>query len=257
MWRAWHILFLLCAGLSVQAQVVIVPRQTLDAVNSPALSAQSTDLVFDETLLTPETLSEDGGIREFSYGFENVGRDTITIGKIVTTCTCARAMCPDKVILPGQRSEIIVTYNPKGHPGRFERKIFVYADGDDAPISALRLAVEVERGADKTGLYPIGMGNIRVRRNSVDFIKGTKAVETCAFINVSDKTLILDCDAFLLPSCLTFRTEPQVVSPGEEGRLVISYDPSKGGEKQNMPVVIKGLGVPPTQAAISVNMKEK
>ena len=257
MWRAWHILILLCAGLSVQAQMVIVPRQTLDAVNSPALSAQSAALVFDETLLTPEPISEDGGVKEFSYRFENKGRDTISIGRIVTTCSCARAMCPEKVILPGQASEIIVRYDPKGHPGRFERKIFVYADGDDAPIASLRLAVEVERGADKTRLYPVGMGNIRVRRNSIDFVRGTKAVETCAFINVSDKTLKLDCDTFLLPSCLTFHTEPQVVRPGEEGRLVISYDPSKGGEKQHMPVVIKGLGVPPTQAAIFVNMKEK
>ena len=256
MCRAWYIILLLFLGVTAQAQMVIVPREKLDAVNNPALSAQSASLVFETTLISPEPFSEEAGVKIFSYRFENRGRDTVCIKRIVTTCTCATATCADKAILPGQASEIVVRYDPKGHPGRFERKVFVYAD-EDAPVAVLRLAVEVERGADKSGLYPIGMGNIRVRRNKIELHKGIRAVESCAFINVSGKPLKLECENAFLPECLTFRTEPQVVQPGKEGRILIGYDPSKGGERGNMVVMIKGLGVPPTQASIMVELNDK
>lgn len=236
--------------------MVIMSREALDAVNNPALSVQSASLEFDTTLISPEPFSEDGGRKSFSYHFQNIGKDTVCIKRLVTTCTCAAAVCKDKTIVPGQSSEIVVRYDPKGHPGRFERKIFVYAD-DEAPVAVLRLAVDVERGADKSGLYPIGMGNIRVRRNNINLYKGIKAVESCAFINVSEKPLKLECETFLLPECLTFHSEPQVVKPGEEGRIFIGYDPLKGGDRERMVVMIKGLGVPPTQASIIVNVNDK
>ena len=154
-------------------------------------------------------------------------------------------------------SEIILKYNPKGHPGRFERKAFVYVGEEDAPAAILRLSVSVERGADYSGMFPISMGNIRMRCSEVRLKRGVKAVERCAFVNVSDKALRLECEKAMLPACVTFMAEPEVVAPGEEGRIVISYDPSKGGERNRVPVIVKGLGVPPSQSTITVIMNEK
>ena len=104
MCRAWYTILLLFLGVAAQAQMVIVPREKLDAVNSPALSAQSASLVFETTLISSEPFSEEAGVRTFSYRFENRGRDTVCIKRIVTTCTCATATCADKEILPGQAS---------------------------------------------------------------------------------------------------------------------------------------------------------
>jgi hypothetical protein len=115
----------------------------------------------------------------------------------------------------------------------------------------------VERGTDLSGLYPVSMGNIRVRRSEIQVRKGIEVVESCVFVNVSDKSLRLECERMLLPSCIGFRTEPEIVAPGMEGEIVITYDPSRGGEKPRIPVVIKGLGVPPSQSAITVIVNEK
>ena len=253
--KSFFITVLMCLGLSAQAQMLIVPREKLDAVNNPRLSEKSASFRFETLTITAEPMGEDDGVQTFAYPFENVGGDTLKIARLVTTCSCAAATCPKMTLAPGETSEISVRYNPKGHPGRFERKVFVYAEGEDSPAAVLKLAVNVERGADMSGHFPVSMGNIRVRRNEVTFVKGTKAIEACAFINVGDKPLTLQPESALMPVCLGFRTEPETVAPGQEGRILIDYDPAKGGERPRMPVMIKGLGVPPTQAAITVFMK--
>lgn len=253
--KSFFITVLMCLGIIAQAQMLIVPREKLDAVNNPRLSEKATSFRFETVRITAGTMNEDDGVQTFAYPFENVGKDTLKIGRLVTTCSCATAICSKMTLAPGETSEIVVRYNPKGHPGRFERKVFVYADGEDAPATVLKLAVNVERGADVSGHFPVFMGNIRVRRNEIHFVKGTKATETCTFINVSDKPLTLQCESALMPVCLDFRTEPETVEPGHEGVILIDYDPAKGEERPRMPVMIKGLGVPPTQAAITVHMK--
>ena len=238
----------MCLGLLTRAQMVIVPREKLDAVNNPRLSEKSASFRFEVLRIEAGDMSEDDGVQLFSYPFENVGRDTLRIGRLVTTCSCAGAFCADMTLAPGETSEISVRYNPKGHPGRFERKIFVYAEGEEAPAAVLKLAVNVGRGADMAGLYPVSMGNIRVRSNEVQFMKGQRAVASCVFVNVAGRPLALQCESALMPSCIGFRTEPETVAPGQEGRIILEYDPEKGGERPRMYVMIKGLDVPPAQA---------
>lgn len=253
--KSFLIMSLMCMGIIAQAQMIIVPREKLDAVNNPRLSEKSTSFRFETVTITAATMNEDDGVQTFVYPFENVCRDTLKIGRLVTSCSCAVASCPKMILAPGETSEISVRYNPKGHPGRFERKVFVYAQGEDAPAAVLRLIVNVEKGADVSEYFPVSMGNIRVRRNEIHLTKGLKATEKCIFINVSDKPLTLQFERALVPECLGFRTEPETVAPDQEGTIVIDYDPAKGGERPRMPVMIKGLGVPPTQAAITVYMK--
>jgi hypothetical protein len=251
------IAFFLCIALSSQAQIIIVPREKLDEVRNPRLSQKAEFFAFEKTVISADVISEDDGVQTFAFPFDNVGKETLHIQRIVTTCACAVASCPQMIIPPGESSQIEVRYNPKGHPGRFERRIMIYVADEESPAAVLRLNVDVERGKDKSGLYPISMGAIRVRRNQVHFDKGCKAVESCVFMNVSDKPLNLDCERALLPACLSFRTEPAIVASGEEGRIVIAYDPTKGGERERVPVMIKALGLPPSQSAITVIIKEK
>jgi hypothetical protein len=148
-----------------------------------------------------------------------------------------------------------VTYNPKGHPGKFERKIFVYTQDGNAPAAVLRLSVEVATGADLSQEWPVQMGGIRLRRSEVAFSAGAKGVEQLRFINLSGRPLALQCEENFLPECLSFRTEPEVVEDGAEGVIVISYDPSLPGVRDSMNVILKGLGLPPTKSSITVRIK--
>mgnify|MGYP003306341537 CR=1 FL=1 len=93
---------------------------------------------------------------------------------------------------------------------------------------------------------------IRLRRSSVEFLQGEKAVEKLRFINLSGKPLQLQCEGAFLPECLSFSVD--MVEEGKEGEIVISYDPSKPGAREQMKVILKGLGLAPTKATITVNL---
>ena len=244
-----------CLCICAQAQIKVVPREKLEAVNNPRLSVDAASLKFEIMYIEAEPMGEDDGIQTFVYPFENIGKDTVQIKRLVSTCSCATAICPVTRLLPGESSEVTVRYNPKGHPGTFERRIFLYTDDTPSPAAILRLAVKVDRGADLSGVFPVGMGNIRVRTKTLSVEKDNKTVQRCVFVNVSDKPLKLECEKAMLPPCLTVRTEPEIVTGGAEGEIVISYDPSKGGVRDRMPIILKGLGVPPTQSTITVMVK--
>lgn len=248
------ICFAACLAICAQAQIMIVPREKLDAVNNPRLSKDAASLKFETVFIEAEPMGEDDGIKTFVFPFKNVGQDTISVKRLVSTCSCASAVCTVGSLLPGDSAEVTVKYNPKGHPGAFERKIFLYTDDCPSPAAILRLSVKVERGSDLAGLYPVSMGNIRVRTKEVVVHKDSKTTVRCVFANVSDKPLKLECERAMLPACLTVKSEPEIVSGGQEGEIVITYDPAKGSPRAKMPIMLKGLGVPPSQSTITVTV---
>ena len=127
-------------------------------------------------------MSEDDAPKTFVYKFSNVGKETIAIDRLVSSCSCASAVSVKTELAPGESSEIRVTYSPKGHPGRFERKVFMYTQPGTNPAAVLKLTVDVSNGSDYATQWPIQMGGIRLRSKEVTFIEGKKAVETLAKI---------------------------------------------------------------------------
>lgn len=237
------------------AQIRIIPREKLESVAEPRLSADSATLIFETVRIVADVMNEDDLPATFTYRFRNAGKDTVVISRLVSTCSCAAATLSKDKVMPGGEAEIYVRYNPKGHPGKFERRIFVYTGAGNDPAVVLKLAVDVENGADISGIWPVQMGNIRMRRSEVVFEEGVRAVEKLRFINLGDRSLALQCDEAFLPECLSFRTVPEIVESGQEGEIVISYDPSKKVVRENNKVILKGLGVPPSRSAVSVSIR--
>lgn len=244
-------------SIGLSAQTKIIPRERIEALANPSLSPDSASLDFDTRLIVAERMNEDDSPKVFTFGFRNVGDSVIDIKRLVSTCSCAAATCSRQQVKPGESAQINVRYNPKGHPGRFERKVFVYTDDSNEPAAVLRLMVEVGYSAEGTTVYPVEMGSVRLRRKTVTFPEGVKAVERIPFMNVGSKNLALKSNRMLLPSCLEVRVQPEVVGPGSEGEIVISFDPSKGKVKERMSVVLDGLGLPPSQSSINVEIKNR
>ena len=243
------------SAMTADAQLRMVSKEKLQEVANPALSADSSSLSFEQKHIIAEPMNEDDAPKTFVYRFTNIGKETLAIKRLVSTCSCASAICHVKEVSPGASAEISVIYNPKGHPGKFERKIFVYTQDGNAPAAVLKLSVEVATGVDISQEWPVQMGCIRLRRPEVAFSAGAKGVEQLRFINLSGRSLTLQCEESFLPECLSFRTEPEVVEDGAEGVIVISYDPSLPGARESINVILKGLGLPPTKSSITVRIK--
>lgn len=254
--RVISVLVVCVCAFHAYAQIPIVPRDQLMSVTNPRHSSDSAFLKFDSKYVKAEPMNEDDAPRTFVYTFENVGSKEMTIKRLVSTCSCALASADRSTVSPGEKCSITVRYNPKGHPGRFERKIFVYTQDGNSPSAVLKLAVEVQYGTDLAGLYPVDMGKIRLRRPEMIFTKGKKAVESIRFVNVSGEDLRLGCEEMFLPECLSFRTEPAVVPDGREGMIHISYDPLKDDGVDRVRVVLKNTGLTPSRSTVKVMVKE-
>ena len=249
------LLICLCLAFDVQAQIQVLSRAELEGVENPSLSEDASNLKFKVESIIADEMTEDGGIKSFTYIFRNVGADTLHIDRLVTSCSCAVATYNQKSIAPDKEGEITVKYNPKGHPGRFERKIFVYTGGYKAPAAILRLVVNVEVGADVSGTYQVPMGKLRLRRAEIIVRRGEKAVEKCACINVSDAPVKVTCNQYLLSPALKFKAQPLILEPGQEGMIVIEYDPSVKEDRSELLIMLNGLGVPPSQSVLKVKLK--
>ena len=239
--------------MSASAQMKIIPRDRVEAVSNPRLSADSAMVAFETRHIVAEPMTEDDAPRTFIYRFKNVGEKDVEIVRLVSTCSCASATCSVKSVAPGASAEISVKYYPKGHPGRFERKVFIYTQEGNDPAAVLRLSVDVASGSDYSTEWPLQMGGIRLRRGDVTFVEGQKAVETVSFINLTGKTLKLECEEMFLPECITFSSEH--VADGVEGVMTIEYDPSKPGARENVKLILKGLGLPPSKSSITIRIK--
>lgn len=236
----------------MSAQLKILPRDVVENVSQPRLSPDSSAFSFDEEIIVAGRMNEDDDPYVFTYTFTNVSDRAIRIDRLVTTCSCLSALCDRMTLKPGEGGRVTARYNPKGHPGRFERRIFVYTEGEKDPAAVLRLHVDVENGADITDDWPVRMGYIRLRRSEMRINKGERSAERFRFINLSQKPLKLQCETAFMPGYLSFRVEPSIVEPGMEGEIILSYDPSVGGERRQSKVILKDLGVPPSQSSITV-----
>ena len=236
------------------SQIRIVPKDMLDAVVSPRLSCDSASLGFNVRHIVAPKMNEDDAPSVFVYELENIGTERLEIRALRTTCSCLTATAGKQSLEPGDNTEISVRYDPKDHPGKFERRIFVYTREGNEPAAVLRLSVDVSAGADMSGEWPVQMGTIRLRRSEVAFAEGQRAVEKLRFINVGNKPLTLGCEEAFLPECLSFEARPQTVLSGQEGEIVIIYDPQARAPGKYMKVILKGLGLPPSRSSITVSI---
>lgn len=256
----------MASSMTAAAQLRMVSKEKLEQVSDPRHSADSAFLAFDTRHIVAEPMNEDDAPRTFVYRFTNVGSETMQIKRLVSSCSCAAAVCTVKEVAPGASAEISVRYNPAGHPGKFERKVFVYTQDGNDPSAVLKLSVDVSAGACLSGEWPVQMGSVRLRRSEVTFKAGEKAVETLRFINAGDRPVSLDVDRDFLPACLsvTFSSAEassqsslsMIISPGEEGVIKISLDPSMTGVRETMKVILKGLGLSPSQSSITIRIKQ-
>lgn len=257
--RITAIIFLFCVlGLSsadIQAQIRILPKERLVAVDSPKLSSDSAALKFDTRHIKAATLNEDSDPETFTFVMSNAGTEVINVRRLTTTCSCVSASVRQNVLNPGDSTSLTVRYNPKGHIGQFEHKVFVYTQPGNDPAAILKLNVEVEGSSDVSGIYQVRMGNIALRSTDVRFRRDTKGVEVLKFVNLSGRDMKLECEEMFLPECISFETSPEILKDRQEGEIRISYDPSRGNPGKRIPLILRNLGVSPSRSTINITIE--
>ncbi|MGM9738102.1 MAG: DUF1573 domain-containing protein [Candidatus Cryptobacteroides sp.] len=139
------ILAALLVSQIASGQIKIVPQERLMEVSSPRHCADSAFLQFDRTACNIR-MEESDAPDTLVFNVTNTGKENILISRIVSTCSCVSARCGTRVLTPGGSTDITAIYNPKGHPGSFVRKIFIYTGENRMPAATLKINAAVGEG---------------------------------------------------------------------------------------------------------------
>lgn len=245
----------LVAARPARGQFHIVPRERLDSMAQPALAHGAQAMRFDRTRIETGAIGEDDGPKSFVFTWRNTGDKPLVITRVKTTCGCAVPTCGKRPVKPGETDSVTVTYHPKGHPGRFVRKIFIFTQlAGNAPSATLELAGEVIPSARPTYAYPHARGNLLLKQEEIR-IEGTRPqVETIECLNGGNDTLRVRIDTRILPPCVRARFAPEALPPGGVGELTVRFDPAAGKAPGRIPLFLRGLGLQPGQSTVMVRI---
>lgn len=212
-------------------------------------------MAFERTTVTAEPLEEDGGAKSYTFSWRNEGRTPLVITRVRSTCGCAVAAYDREPVAAGAKGTVTVTYHPKGHPGAFRQRIFLYTQLDDTrPTAILTLAGEVIPSTRPTYAHPHAKGSLLLKHDEVAFAASRRGVESIECLNGGDDTLRISVDTLLLPPCVRAEFVPAVLAPGGVGELTVRFDPSAGRAPRRLPVMLRGLGLPPAQGSVTVRI---
>ena len=91
----------IASTLTAAAQLRMVSKEKLEQVSDPRHSADSAFLAFDTRHIVAEPINEDDAPKTFVYRFTNVGEHALQIKRLVSSCSCAAAVCTVRGVLQG------------------------------------------------------------------------------------------------------------------------------------------------------------
>lgn len=245
------------------AQVNLVPTE-VDSIFNPVLNKDADKILsFERNVVEIGNLTEDSKPVDVNFKFTNICNESICIERISTTCGCTLAEFTIGHIKPGENGEIKLIYNPFNHPGTIDTNAFVYLLGyGKQPVAKLTLLGMVLPGKDVWGRFPYALGNLRMKRNCVEF-NDLRAGQSPSerILCGNSGTVSLKPTALMLPSFVSFYSEPEVIDPGCEADLVITIDESKipkvKGNDFSFPIILENVGIgKPSDRTIMVKVKK-
>ena len=104
------------------------------------------------------TIRETDGRVSHTFTGVNRGDSPLVILDVVTTCGCTVPDFSKKPILPGEKTQITVTYDPANRPGSFTKELWVYSS-EKRKIATLTVQGSViPRQKTVEELYPVDAG---------------------------------------------------------------------------------------------------
>lgn len=236
----------------------------LDSLLDPPLLAGKQILRFDIPEQQLGDLSEDDAPVTYRFDFRNVSEEPVVLTRVVVSCGCTEASLDKRIVEPGERGTVTLVFNPSQQAGSVYKTAFVYtALSDRRPAAKLALLGKVRPTADRWVDYPYPLGeSLRMRQSAVRFrnlMRTEKRTERVVCVNSGEKPLKLS--ALLCPPYATFRTEPEVIAPGEEADLVVTVEgallPDSGNDGMSFTIVVDGLPGRPSDRTLQVNVFTK
>lgn len=191
-----------------------------------AASAQSSALKFENSVVDFGVIAEEGGIARQYIEVTNSGDGPISILDIVTSCGCTVADYSREPIAVGQSTTIVIAFDPRDRPGRFERHMLITTSDTNEAIRLNIIGRVTPRERTVYELYPFDIGGgMRLESNFHAFAyieHGTEVEERIAYINNSDHEIVVAIEEIEASGALTI-IYPHTIAPHATGDIVLRY----------------------------------
>ncbi|PWD98554.1 DUF1573 domain-containing protein [Marinilabilia rubra] len=182
---------------------------------------------FKEEVYNFGEIKEDGGKVTHSFSFTNSGGQPLIVHNVRASCGCTSPDWTRQPVQPGKEGFVKATFDPRNRPGNFNKSVIVTTNGEK-PTIVLRITGKV-LPKEKTieDIYPRKMGNIRLKSSHLSFTRiAPKEVKTeeLDLVNSSDEKVRVDFEG--IPEHLSIKMVPETLNPGQEGKIVATYDAS-------------------------------
>ncbi len=196
-------------------------------LNASFSAAQMPVLRFDESTWDFGAIPEAGGEVTHRFAFANRGGRPVVITDAVVTCGCTVPAYSKKPVLPGERSEIAVTYDPMNRPGSFDKTVSVFTSEGGDPVRLHITGRVIPRERSDEELYPCDLGGgLRAMTTGYEFgyvRHGTAQQSAIGLINLSSRPIELRLRYGRRSGRLT-ASAPARFAPGEKTSLNFGYD---------------------------------
>lgn len=177
------------------------------------------------------TFKEETGKVSCEMKMINTGDNDIKISKVRATCGCTATSYTLDPIVPGDTASVIITYNPNGRPGRFNKDIYVYTTGTPEKSTLTIKGNVIGSPATIQQKYPISVGALKLEQRIVPFgeiKKGRSRTQFITLYNQSDDTLKVVFSN--TPQHLQIGMVPEIVPPGDLSTITITYHSEKNDD---------------------------
>jgi hypothetical protein len=167
---------------------------------------------------------EDGKIM-YVFQFTNRGNAPLVVNKVQASCGCTTPSWTKEPVEPGKKGSIMVTYNPAGRPGVFNKTISVYSNATDEQVQLIIKGDVIPKPTSEALAFPINMGGLLlkakvVQMNNVE--KGTNQTRTITIKNSAKGDILPSFEN--LPPYLSAAFTPETLKPSEEGKITFTFN---------------------------------
>ncbi len=150
---------------------------------------------------------------------KNIGKDTLRIKSVQTSCGCTIAQPATKILPPKKSTSFVVSFRTKGLAGPVKKNIYVFSNDKKDSIYTLAILANVRRVIEAEPSY--------INFNTVSFDTMTK--RTVILRNTSDKKVQIysvTCpDSQITPDLRSY-----IIEPKDSTTLIVGLKPKVTGK---------------------------
>jgi hypothetical protein len=125
------------------------------------------------------------------------------------------------------------------------------------PTAVVDLKGEVRASTDRRGDYPHPIGALLLRNRQIRIDSEVQQTIRIACMNGGEADLTPSKDNLLSSSTFSLTAEPKTLRAGQEGEIVISYTPTKGGSNEPLRLFIDNRLLAPRDREIKIVTETK